>query len=344
MKLPRNVDRILGIVTAFILSFTLAFSVNYNSRDTFAEAESGVYEVKREYYVTFYDEGEKLIVKTSADMVGEALERAGVVINDTDKVEPGLDTVIDGDNFFINIHRARPAVVKDGEQTKYIMTASYDAKTVAREAGFTVYDGDEVKAVSNVNFLEAGAASKYEITRNGGRTVTEEVEVEFGEELVSDYNLPTGTREVRQLGETGLMERVIQVYYENNVEVKRETVSEKVVREPVARIVAVGAKKSISPEMGECVSWARSAGVGEAELALAMDLIYHESGCRTDAVNASSGAYGIPQALPGSKMAAMGGDWETNPVTQIRWMIQYVNGRYGGWANALDWWYSHGWY
>jgi hypothetical protein len=47
------------------------------------------------------------------------------------------------------------------------------------------------------------------------------------------------------------------------------------------------------------------------------------------------GAYGIPQALPGSKMASAGSDWSWNPVTQVRWMIGYVNGRYGGSCAAL---------
>ena len=81
----------------------------------------------------------------------------------------------------------------------------------------------------------------------------------------------------------------------------------------------------------------------EADLAAAIDLIYHESGCRVNATNASSGAYGIPQALPGSKMASAGSDWETNPVTQIRWMAGYVS-RYGGWQGAIQFWYAHGWY
>ena len=57
----------------------------------------------------------------------------------------------------------------------------------------------------------------------------------------------------------------------------------------------------------------------------------------------STGAYGIPQALPGSKMASAGADWETNPVTQIRWMAGYVS-RYGGWQGAINFWYAHGWY
>lgn len=94
----------------------------------------------------------------------------------------------------------------------------------------------------------------------------------------------------------------------------------------------------------QCKGWAREAGVGEADLDNAMWLIGKESGCRVDADNPSSDAYGIPQALPGSKMASAGADWQSNPVTQIRWMVSYVNGRYGGWAGAVAHSRSHGWY
>jgi hypothetical protein len=47
-----------------------------------------------------------------------------------------------------------------------------------------------------------------------------------------------------------------------------------------------------------------------------------------NAYNSSSGAYGIPQALPGAKMASMGADWKTNPETQIRWGVNYIKNRY----------------
>jgi hypothetical protein len=57
-----------------------------------------------------------------------------------------------------------------------------------------------------------------------------------------------------------------------------------------------------------------------------------------------SGAYGLPQALPGSKMASAGADWRTNPQTQIRWMVGYVNERYGGSCAALAHSYAYGWY
>lgn len=242
------------MVTAFILAFVFAFSVNHERRDTYAADESGVYVEAEEHFVIFYDEGQKLIVKTNATTVGEALERAEIVVNKTDIVEPSLDAVIDVDNFYINIYRARPAVVRDGAKEQYIMTASYDPKTIAREAGLTIYDGDEVAAVKNQSFLEAGAVSMYVVSRNGGRTVTEEQEIPFDEETVKDYNLAPGTREVRQLGEVGLRVLSYEVFYEDNVEVKRELTGEEVKREPVPRIVAVGAsaieQRPLTPSMG----------------------------------------------------------------------------------------------
>jgi len=69
-----------------------------------------------------------------------------------------------------------------------------------------------------------------------------------------------------------------------------------------------------------------------------------ESRWNVYAHNASSGAYGIPQALPGSKMATAGADWATNPATQITWGLGYIEARYGDPCGA--WAYSQrvGWY
>ena len=76
-----------------------------------------------------------------------------------------------------------------------------------------------------------------------------------------------------------------------------------------------------------------------------LDSLYmRESGWRVDADNPSSSAYGIPQALPGSKMSTAGADWETNPVTQIRWGLGYIEDRYGSPCGAWAHSESHGWY
>ena len=69
----------------------------------------------------------------------------------------------------------------------------------------------------------------------------------------------------------------------------------------------------------------------------------NESGWRVTAANAS-GAYGIPQALPGSKMASAGPNWQTNATTQIKWGLGYIKGRYGTPCGAWAFWQNNGWY
>ncbi|GIH27388.1 hypothetical protein Aph01nite_56980 [Acrocarpospora phusangensis] len=69
-----------------------------------------------------------------------------------------------------------------------------------------------------------------------------------------------------------------------------------------------------------------------------------ESNWNHRAYNRWSGAYGIPQALPGDKMARMGGDWRINPQTQIRWGLKYIKGRYGSPCGAWGHFRSHNWY
>ena len=343
MKLTHKFDKALIILVTATLILLFACVIKATTIRTYATGDgTTTYEAEGAKYVTFYDDTNKLTVKTDAHTVGDALERAGITLSEGDKVEPAKDTVIDADNYFINIYRAHPVIVKDGTSEKYLMTASYDTTTIAREAGLTIYDGDEIKLKPNHSFLEIGAAEVYEITRNGGRTLTTEEEIPFTEEIIKDTNLPFGTREVRNLGEVGSKRLYYNVFYVDGVEVSRELVGEEVIRPAIARVVAEGAKSSIRPEQAICASWAREAGVSEADLESAIALIYHESGCRVDAAN-PSGAYGIPQALPGSKMASAGADWQTNPVTQIKWMAGYVN-RYGGWQGAWAFWVAHHWY
>ena len=69
-----------------------------------------------------------------------------------------------------------------------------------------------------------------------------------------------------------------------------------------------------------------------------------ESSWRYDAENPSSGAYGIPQSLPGDKMASAGADWQTNPATQIRWGLGYIKATYGNPCNAWNFELANGYY
>lgn len=112
--------------------------------------------------------------------------------------------------------------------------------------------------------------------------------------------------------------------------------------------VRKSARSAAVPDPGSAQAYAYDAvmsrGWGEGQYDCLVSLWNRESGWRVNASNSSSGAYGIPQALPGSKMASAGDDWETNAGTQIEWGLGYITGRYGSpcgaWAHSED----VGWY
>ena len=87
-----------------------------------------------------------------------------------------------------------------------------------------------------------------------------------------------------------------------------------------------------------------SFGWSSSEFGCLNDLWDRESGWNPYAANPASGAYGIPQALPGAKMATAGADWQANPATQIHWGLGYIQSSYGSpcaaWAHET----SSGWY
>ncbi len=74
------------------------------------------------------------------------------------------------------------------------------------------------------------------------------------------------------------------------------------------------------------------------------NIFQKESSFNPTARNASSGAYGLAQSLPASKMASAGADWQTNPATQTKWGLSYMTDRYGSPCKAWAFWQSHHWY
>lgn len=120
-------------------------------------------------------------------------------------------------------------------------------------------------------------------------------------------------------------------------ELKRQVEAKK--QSKLAR-AALEASRTVVPTAqaatGTCRDWMIAAGV--TDLDNAYTIIMRESGCNPNAVNKSSGACGIPQALPCSKLGT------SDPVEQIKWMQNYVNNRYGGWAGAVSFWNQHHWY
>lgn len=105
-----------------------------------------------------------------------------------------------------------------------------------------------------------------------------------------------------------------------------------------AAVTPSGTPRQIAKQMLTEFGWSPS------QFSYLDSLWWHESGWSPTAENPSSGAFGIPQALPAAQMASAGADWQTNPATQIKWGLTYIQQRYGSpsgaWAHEED----HNWY
>jgi hypothetical protein len=109
-------------------------------------------------------------------------------------------------------------------------------------------------------------------------------------------------------------------------------------RSPSAARVASGSPQRIAQSMLASFGWSSS------QFSCLDPLWAHESGWSVTAYNAGSGAYGIPQALPGSRMASAGPNWQTSAATQIRWGLEYIKGTYGSPCAAWGHEQATGWY
>jgi len=189
-----------------------------------------------------------------------------------------------------------------------------------------------------------------------GRAV-EQQPVPFPVTRTTDPALTVGQTTVVKAGRPGMVQATYAVVYIDGKLAGKTLVGRQVIAAPVPQVVKVGSKSAppavpavpaapvatagSAQAIGKKMAAAR--GWGDDQYACLFQLWAHESGWRVNAAN-GSGAYGIPQALPGSKMGVYGADWQTNPATQIAWGLAYVAGHYGTPCGAWSNWQSNGWY
>ena len=127
--------------------------------------------------------------------------------------------------------------------------------------------------------------------------------------------------------------------YEKEIKKEKTRSKEKASRSKKANSLAAKTNQAFAKSYMESkYSW------GEDQHSCLVNLWNRESGWRHTADNPTSSAYGIPQALPGSKMASAGADWRTNPETQIKWGLKYIKNRYETPCGAWSAFKKKGWY
>lgn len=339
-------------------------------------------------------EGEERIVPTRAKTVNELLKRLDITLNEGDVVEPAKDTEIVSDNFRVNVYRALPVTVIDGDSETQALSAAATPRSIAKQSGIDAYPEDRLDMEPTQNFVTDGVigqklmvaratpvnVSLYgapvvirthaktvgeflkekNITLNEGETVqpsedspisatepifvnrkgvtvqiaTEEIAPE--KQYVEDEKLSFGVEAVRQQGTPGKRIVTYQVNAETGERVKLQDI---VVEQPVASVIARGTYVNIPTDKQGVMA---AAGISKADYTYVDYIVSRESGWRPHATNGRT--WGLCQALPGSKMASAGADWQTNPVTQLKWCQGYAHSRYGSWANAYSVWQSKHWW
>ena len=225
------------------------------------------------------------------------------------------------------------------------------------ETGDITLDPDD--AVSPSLKSKVTEATVVTINRADADVETNDTEIAFNEVRKETSSLPKGQEKVETEGQKGIMETTSLVKRAGDKVVSSNVFASWVKKAPVDKVILVGTGSTESPSTsssssadlgttvpaGEVQSWAHQYlldnGYSEADFTAANYIINHESGWSPTATNPTSGAYGLGQAYPGSKMASAGADWQTNYKTQFKWFISYCEQRYGGIVAAYNYWIAH---
>ncbi len=303
------------------------------SRDTEIVEDNFRVNVYRARPVTVVDGANKIVSVTAQKSPRVVAQDAGVTVYPEDKTsfEQGtLKENIIGEK--VAIDRATPVYFNLYGTALTVRTHSKTVADLLKEKNVKLAAGDQ--------FQPAGTTPitpnlQIFVTRMGVQIVSSEEAIPAPTQVVQDASLSLGASATRQAGSPGKKAVTYQVQTTNGKETSRTVIQEVIIQEAVPTIVARGTRVLVT---GDKTSWMAAAGISESDYGYVNYIVSHESNWNYLATNGST--WGLCQALPGSKMASAGADWQTNPVTQLRWCSGYAS-RYGGWGGAYNFWLSH---
>ena len=285
---------------------------------------------------------------TTAEQTPERIAKAaGITIYNEDQTDFSApsDILSNGSSQVMSIDRATVVQFTLYGKHAEVRTRATTVEEFLKEKSIKIGANDYL-SVDKGQAISDGMA--IELWREGKQTVTVEEEVDFEIEKVQDANREVGYREVKTPGVKGKRNATYEIEMKNGQEASRTEIASVIIEQPKKQVEIIGAKLPTPTNPTEAQTIGKemmlAAGFGEDQWGCLYNLWMRESGWRTTAGNVSSGAYGIPQSLPASKMAAFGGDYLTNPRTQIAWGLSYIKGRYGTPCGGWSAFQAKGWY
>jgi uncharacterized protein YabE (DUF348 family) len=284
-------------------------------------------------------------VWVNADSVAEALSQLGYSSRDLASVSRSkrLDS---GVTDLALTSPKRLTFVRRGVRTT-VLSAGPTVSQAVIDGGITLGPSDRLSVPTSSPITNNEVIKIQQVSY---RTSVVQVDVPYATVRHNDPNSYVGTSSVTTTGRDGISRITYQLVYLDGKLAGQVPAWTTVVRQVVNQQTSVGTKTApvgSTVPSGDAQQIAAgmvaARGWGSDQFSCLVSLWNKESGWRTDASN-SSGAYGIPQALPGSKMSSAGSDWQTNPATQISWGLGYIAGVYGtpcsAWAHSQ----SYNWY
>lgn len=290
--------------------------------------------------VTVIDGATRQKIVTPYQTAERIVQDAGITLyaEDTTELKRSSDYTGDGAGLQLTIDRSTPLILD-----------LYGKKTEIRTQAETVSDMLKEK---NIKLGEWGRASvpfdtpitqgmEIRLWREGKQTVTVDEEVAFEVEQVKDADRPVGYKAVQTPGQNGKRTVTYEIEVKDGVEIARVEIASITTQQSVKQVEVIGtkAKTLLYTGGGTKSDWLAASNIPQEMWGYADFMVQKESGWNPNAVNKSSGACGLAQALPCSKL---GPNW-SNPVVALNWMNTYV-GRYGGWEGAYNFWLKNHWY
>ena len=268
-------------------------------------------------------------------------KQANIELLDADKAElsPAKDIITDGAAEVLTIDRATRVTFVFYGKTLQTSTRATTVGGMLSEKDIKMADTDTIAPGLDVK-ISAGLA--IQLWRNGKQVVTVDEDVAFKTRTVKDANRDASFKEVQTPGEAGRRTVTYEIEMKDGQEVGRKEISAIVTKEPVEQVELVGSKPAFMPYTGggSKSEWLAASGIDSANWGYADWLVQKESGWNPNAINKSSGACGLAQALPCSKVPGN----PLDPVDSLTWMNGYVMGRYGSWEAAIAHSKARGWY
>ena len=298
--------------------------------------------------VTIVDGSVRQKVLSPYQTAPQIAQQAGITLYPEDQADVDVSTVNAGYQdvgLQMTVDRAMPFTFVLYGKTMTARTQATTVEAMLKEKDITLGANDRVS-------VDGSTAISPDLTvrvwREGKQTVTVDEEVGFETETIKDADRPTSYKEVKTPGTKGSRSVTYEVTVQDGQEVARTEIASLVTKEPVKQVEVVGSKLPTPTNPTEAQALGHQMmldfGYGEDQWPCLYNLWMRESGWRTTAGNVSSGAYGIPQALPASKMAVYGADYLTNASVQITWGLNYIKGRYSTPCGAWDSFQAKGWY